>query len=339
VGFSYLRLTRRKASRDFSPDTTCGVCGSTQSKGHLLVKEMMLGTRTPFTYSECNACGTVQLCDPPSTWYEYYPSDAYYSFKAHDRRRSVRGLVGRALAAPGTVGLCLTSLAYQFSLPICFYETLRLPFSARWFRGLGIKRTSSILDVGAGSGTLLHELAGFGFRQLTGIDPFVIPTTTYPDGVRLISGELHDVAGVFDLIMFNHSLEHMAQPRETLRLAIDRMKANGSILVRIPVADSWAFREYRQHWSQLDAPRHQYIYTTASMRLLAESEGLVVCEEYRDSHAFGLYASEQYRRDIPLTTPDVFSGREIHRFGRRARRLNREGLGDQATFVLKRHGK
>lgn len=96
------------------------------------------------------------------------------------------------------------------------------------------------------------------------------------------------------------------------------------------------FTHYRENWVQLDAPRHHFIYTTRSLRMLAESVRLVVRDLYRDSHFFGLYGSELCRRDIPWTGQHAFDQSEVRPFQRHARRLNREGLGDQAVFLMQR---
>lgn len=315
---------------------TCGICRKDGPGRLLVVKEMMLGTRDRFSYVQCQNCGTLTLSDPPQEWTRYYPSDVYYSLASTERKQSPLTLAGRLLSRAGFAGPVLADVALRVRFPLWIYDLLRLPGSARWFRGLGIRRSSSILDVGAGTGAVLHRLAEVDFFHLTGVDPFIEHSTISSDGVTLIKGTLSEVSGLFDIVMFNHSFEHMAEPRQVLSQAMERMAPNASLLIRIPVADSWAFDTYQEDWAQLDAPRHQYLFTTGSLRALAEEMGLQVIDVFRDSHAFGLYGSEQYRRNIPLTVKTVFTQADITRFGRRARQLNRQGTGDQATFVMKR---
>lgn len=284
----------------------------------------MLGTQDTFVYSECSDCGTLQLLNRPTSWNRYYPPADYYSLRP-------------VLAArPGVVARLAADIVLRTKLPLGVYERLRLPRTARWFRGLGIRRSSPILDVGSGTGSVLHGMASVGFSHLHGVDPFLEESMLCPNGVRLTKGDLSDIDGRFDVVMFHHSLEHMAEPRRILEAAVARVADAGWLLIRVPVADSWAFQKYREDWVQLDAPRHQFIYTTRSLRMLAESLGLVVRDIYRDSHAVGLFGSEQYRRGIPLTVKDVFSQDEMRAFQDHARRLNRQGLGDQAVFLMQR---
>ena len=115
-------------------------------------------------------------------------------------------------------------------------------------------------------------------------------------------------------------------------------------MVRTPIADSWAWRFYGVDWVQLDAPRHLFIHTRRSMHMLAARAGLAVSRVFLDSQALQFWGSEQYRRDVPLRDPrsyaedqktNLFSPSQIKDFERRAKRLNRQGLGDSAGFVLR----
>src|SRR5713226_2510545 len=49
---------------------------------------MMLGFRDVFQYLECEACGCLQLLNPPRDMAQYYPSD-YTAFCAHERPTAV----------------------------------------------------------------------------------------------------------------------------------------------------------------------------------------------------------------------------------------------------------
>lgn len=145
--------------------------------------------------------------------------------------------------------------------------------------------------------------------------------------------------------MFNHSFEHMPDPAGVLRTARRHLTGGGAIMIRIPVADSLAWREYGTDWAALDAPRHLHVHTHESMRALAERTELRIARTFRDSYALQFWGSEQYRRDIPLNDPRswavdpqraVFTQAEIDEFERRSAELNRRGDGDSAGFVLRR---
>ena len=76
--------------------------------------------------------------------------------------------------------------------------------------------------------------------------------------------------------MFNHSFEHMENPFEVMNQSNRLLNKNKFLLVRIPVADSYAFKHYRENWCSLDAPRHLFLHTKKSIELLAKQSGFEI---------------------------------------------------------------
>lgn len=122
--------------------------------------------------------------------------------------------------------------------------------------------SSKILDIGCGMGTLLMQLRGFGFSDLTGIDPFISTDIIYSNGVRIWKKDIYGCIGQqYDCIMLHHSFEHMAEPRDVFAKLKNMLSDKGRILIRVPLCDSYAWRKYNTDWWQLDAPRHFYLHT------------------------------------------------------------------------------
>src|ERR1019366_4563243 len=110
-----------------------------------------------------------------------------------------------------------------------------------WFQGLGISLTSRICDIGSGEGELVMQLARHGFKDVWGYDPFI--EGDRDDGAaHLRRSGIDGLEGQFDVIMFNHSLEHVADPVASLAQATERLTQSGQVLVRAPVAGSYADR-------------------------------------------------------------------------------------------------
>jgi hypothetical protein len=131
----------------------------------------------------------------------------------------------------------------------------------------------------------------------------------------------------------------------TLREIHRLLRPGGYALIRIPVADSYAWRTYRADWVQLDPPRHFHLLTRRAMEILTRSVGLEITEVVHDSESFQFWGSEQYLRDIPLCDPrsvsmymeqPAFSPQELERFAEQARHLNQQGEGDSAGFFLRK---
>jgi SAM-dependent methyltransferase len=297
------------------------------------VREMMYGTRKTFEYGECPRCGCLTLLTVPPDLAEYYPDD-YYSLAAPpppDEGSFVRGI--KAVRA-----------AVALRLPAATTDRLvtagRLPRIFRWTAGLGLSRHSPVADIGCGGGEILQIFARNGFSRLEGFDPYLPEDKALGAHIQLHRMGLDDVPGGFDLIMAHHALEHMPDPRGTMQALADRLAPRGAMLIRTPVADSWAWRHYGVDWVQLDAPRHLHIHTQRSLEMLAARAGLTVFRAFRDSGSLQVWGSELYLRDLPLRgsgrLSSHFSEDELAEFARRSDRLNADGTGDSICLVLRR---
>jgi len=324
-------------SDELSPDRACRVCGNSADNRILEAREMMLGLRDRFEYLECSGCGCLQLLDPPADWRRYYPTD-YYSFSAATgeagrfRRWLKRARARHALGQRSFIGGLLV-------------RRWGSPGYAAWLRRAGVGWDEPILDVGSGSGRDLLEMMHAGFSNLTGVDPYVEEDIELGPGARVLAREVGEIRGPFAFAMMNHAFEHMGDPEQVL-VELARLLPRGRLLlIRVPVAGKHAWREYGVDWVQLDAPRHLFIHSEQSMRLLAARTGFRIEEVRYDSTGFQFWASEQYRRNIPLNDErsfarsrarSIFSSGEVAEFEKMSGALNARGEGDQASFFLVR---
>lgn len=311
----------------------CRICGNASGNRLHRAREMQFGTGEEFDYVECAGCGCVQIAEIPADLQRFYPSE--YPPHAPPRERPA-GLVGLLRRLRSSLLYGRSGRGSGLPVPGATYHA--------WFRGAGVGTGASIVDVGAGSGTLLRKMQADGFRNLTGIDPYLAQEVTEP-GFVLRRGQLADLEGPFDLVMMHHSFEHIADQAGALREVARAIGENGVALVRIPVADGWAWRHYGVDWFQLDAPRHLYLHTRRSLGILAAAAGLRVSDVVHDSRENQFWVSELYRKNLSLVDPATgrprraaahFGRAELRAFRARARRLNAAGEGDQACFYMVR---
>ena len=321
----------------------CKICGNTQSNKVYSVREMMLGLKRVFPYLECAGCGCLQLIDIPQDMSTYYPAD-YYSFqepeafgKFENDNPVVRFLrrqrTAYMLGGDNVIGrLCFTVNP----------SPLKLSGYIQFLKKCNCRLDSKILDVGCGKGGMLSELAWYGFSDLTGVDPF-IKTDFHSRNVNIYKSDIFSLEGSFDIIMFNHSFEHMDRPLAVLTKARELLSDNGRVLVRIPTVSSYAWQQYGAHWISLDAPRHVFLYSLKAFGILAGKVGFRIRETLYDSSAFSLWGSEQYRADIPLfdersysvnKQKSIFSEEQIKEFAILADKLNAEKRGDAICLFL-----
>jgi SAM-dependent methyltransferase len=303
----------------------------------------MFGSRKPFDYLECHGCGCLQLLDVPDDLSSFYPDD-YYSLADPPEIMLPPGATTLRRARAAAL-LHAPAYALDTCVNTSWVSSVLVPTEFMWLASLRLKTSSAVCDVGSGSGRILAWMLSQGLSNLAGFDPYIEHDLNLGGRIAIRKLVVDDIPGCWDLIMLNHSFEHMPHPAKVLERLAMLLNDQGSILIRIPVADSWAWRTYGVHWAQLDAPRHLFLHTQRSMSILAEQLGLTVSRVFFDSTSFQFWGSEQYKRDIPHRDPrsygenpntDLFTADEIRRFHRRAQRMNRQGIGDSAGFVLQR---
>ena len=308
---------------------TCRICGNNTNNRYFIAKERMLGMNDEFDYFECSNCLCIQICEIPKDIDRYYPTN-YYSYREPvfaTKLTGIRYLLKNGLAEYysgkfNLIGILLSP----------FYEN---PFT--WLKPNVVNFNSKILDVGSGTGRMLLSMKRSGYQNLTGIDPYNSEDILYDNGVKVFKKDIFEMEGQFDLIMLHHSFEHMQNPKEILEEIRKHIEPEGTIIIRIPVANSYAWRKYQTHWVQLDAPRHFFLHTVKSMNILANECALKLYSIEYESTAFQFTGSEKYLRDIAFSEKDtVFTKKQMKIFGKEAKRLNQLNDGDSVCFYLRK---
>lgn len=316
---------------------SCRICGNTENNTRHTAREMMFGTREEFDYLECASCGTVQIIEIPNLAAHYPPN--YYSFSAKSpaersflHKLSARLIGKHFLSDSSVLGKVIAKLRPGFANN--FLPSLRHPL-------VGLRSDLRILDFGCGAGYLLTTLHHFGMKDLTGADAFIEKDIKYPTGVNIYKKRLDELEAGYDVVMLHHAFEHVPDPRETLTGIKRILTDDGTCIIRIPVVN-FAWEKYGADWVQLDPPRHLFLYTERSMKLIAEECGFDVADVVYDSSAFQFWGSEQYKKDVPLTKPgtngeqqNIFSIELVSIWEAEAQKLNKEKRGDAAAFYLK----
>lgn len=315
----------------------CKICGNSEYNKAFQIKEMMFGFRDEFTYFECSKCGCLQIGKIPKNMGKYYPSN-YYSFKKGGGSNNfIKQILKRkrdkyALFKKGLIGKAL----YR-KYPNPLFDMISKT---------KIKHNSRLLDVGCGAGNLLYSLNETGFKNLVGVDPYMDEDIINGD-VKILKKSIYELPDnqKFDLIISNHSFEHISDQLETLLKVRKILSENGVCLTRMPVKTEYVWNRYDVNWVQIDAPRHFFIHTLNSFELLVKKSGLVIQDVIFDSTDLQFWGSEQYKRDIPLLSENsysanpkksIFTKKQIIEFKKMAKELNMDKQGDQAAFYLTR---
>lgn len=302
----------------------------------------MFGTHEDFEYFRCENCGCLQICQYPSNIENYYKNH-YYSYCSTSNKISTKDHIINILKKkrnaylfgdfniPGYILSQLKSKELVVNLYNCISSML---MSANDLK---------VLDVGCGAGEFLNLLHDLGLKNLHGVDPFVSSEILDDARFKIMKSEIFEIHQHYDLIFFNHSLEHMTNQKAVMDKAAKLLNDGGRIIIRLPLIDSYAWDVYGVNWVQLDAPRHFYLHTKKSLTLLAQKYGLECVEIKYDSTGFQLWGSELYNKNIQLFDKDtnlpnskLFTKWQLYNFNNYAKKLNAANIGDQAMFTFKR---
>src|SRR5260370_1959800 len=254
----------------------CRICGNRERNRKHIAREMMMGLREEFEYIECASCGCLQVAEVPANLGKYYPAKPYYSYQDSYAgfRTPLRNFLRRERA----------SYVFGGRSPIGFILT-RLLGEKEYHRCLkngDVTFDTSILDVGCGGGELLLNLLSEGFKSLAGVDPYLPRAVSYGKELELFNCQLSEHRNrQYDFIMLNHSFEHMPEPLAVIGELKRLLNPGGRLLIRIPLAGTWAWRNYGGNWVALDSPRHLDLHTPPRIRPLAQAAGLRVGRVWR----------------------------------------------------------
>jgi 2-polyprenyl-3-methyl-5-hydroxy-6-metoxy-1,4-benzoquinol methylase len=137
----------------------CRICGNAENNIPYTGKEMMYGLRETFGYFQCDNCNCLQIEEIPEDMSAYYPGD-YYSLGKYDGKKfeGFKGMIKKFQYKNSVLG----SGIFKSFFGIKEYKI---------FKGLGVTKSTRILDVGCGNGrNFLYPLAEAGFENLLGCE-------------------------------------------------------------------------------------------------------------------------------------------------------------------------
>lgn len=227
----------------------CEVCENKDFKFLFRGSDKLLGIPGRFNLMKCHNCG-VEFLNPQPNYFElekYYNSNRYYSFKKIDKD-SFKTKLKIALYK-----LYFTK-NHKYLQKLLFFPIKFM------IRSTVIKSNIKILDIGCGAGQFLFEMKSCGLRTF-GIEvgDFDKSVNLNIKNTNLIDAQYPK--NYFDLIVMNHTLEHIPNPHQILKEIRRILKKNGTFIIGVPNTNSLARRLFKKNWLAYDIPRHLFNYS------------------------------------------------------------------------------
>ena len=308
-----------------------------KATNHSRCRKNTIALRTGFSYFKCGACDCIQIAAIPENISKYYPQN-YYSFLSGGTKIQTLSFFHKVQS---------NYLIYGKSKLLGPIFTLEYwpPKLFTWVRNLDLNKNASILDIGSGTGDTLKKMYQLGYKNLTGADPYIKEDYFFTDSFHVYKKDplLLPEEKKFDCIMMHHSFEHIEFQRPLLQKIKQLLKKQGKLLIRVPVYSEPLWNKYGVNNVFLDAPRHFFIHSIKSMKILCDEANLKIEKVDYDADEFSIWASEEYTRDICLSAPNscargrkksIFSRKDIKLFKKEIQQLNEAGRSDAAAFYI-----
>jgi len=261
---------------------SCVVCGADGDDLYEGLEDVLFGTIGTWKVKQCTNrnCGLVWL-DPMPLADEIYK--AYRTYPTHQDVSKKSGIFSKLFdhAQAGYRAFRFDFHPTEISLGdkvfgvIAGITPIRLhmdyPFSL-----LSDMHKGDLLELGCGSGETMKLLQDWGWK-VEGIDfDRAAVSNASAKGLIVHLGDIFSCRyspASFDVIFFNHVLEHVPDPVAVLAECYRILRPGGRCVFVTPNASSLGHRLFRSDWRGLEIPRHLHIFTPQSLIALASAAG------------------------------------------------------------------
>ena len=311
-----LSKERPLASTDCLHVVPCPRCGSSRCLVAIEAPDRQVPGPEKFQVSRCGGCGL--LYQNPRLRAEFlsahYPDD-YAPYAVVDPSLH-----------PATLAYLKRCKGYGH-LEGTERLTTKQKLLGRWNAGLGLipdfVRGGQLLEIGCASGNRLALLRSLGWQDCRGIEySGAASATARARGFEVLTGPVEEVIaaipdGTLDVIVAGFVIEHVQDPFFLTRQLAAKLRKGGQFLFSTINIESPDFRLYREHWYNLDLPRHMVFFRRGDLRAMLERDFEIRQIDY--AQTFSDY-SFSARHRLPDHVPGWrgWLDRSIIRWGNRA---------------------
>jgi SAM-dependent methyltransferase len=241
----------------------CNLCGAAHTETVHEGPDRLLRHGGWFRVVQCRRCGLLYQNPRPAKIAPFYEG-AYGPFQAAQRCFTV----SPATDAQGEPAMDAAALGAARAY-------------ARLLEQVASGPPGRLLDVGCATGDFLLLLAAQGWH-VAGND---LSTAAIEQARRRFAAHQHAdlrsgslaaaqfATASFDVVTIWHTIEHVPDPRNTLREAWRVLRPGGILLIQTPAWLSLESRLWGPYWSGYDCPRHFYLFSRRTLSDLLQQTG------------------------------------------------------------------
>ncbi len=310
-----------------NPD--CYLCGKPGELLYQSLKDRLFGVAGWFNIKICKACKLLwmdprpSLSDIPKCYENYYTHEEPIAAQPCSDHRLLASLRDnlRSIILCGFYGYqhlhsrhhCCWLGPLLANIPVLKRRAtfdLRERFLHYNNHGNGL-----ILDIGCGRGDYLKRMKDLGWNVL-GIEPDPVSAQlAKSNGINIINGTLEDARlddEIVDQVTMQHVIEHLVDPLAYVKECHRILKKGGRFIIYTPNLNSLFHRKFHKSWYALDPPRHLYIFSPKSLKLLFDKSPF---RKYQISNAPHL-AKQIYDNSVIISRHGSVTGNATPQKGR-----------------------
>lgn len=223
----------------------CPACSGTEFTNQIICDDHTV-TGESFAIVSCNQCKLWITSPRPNkeSLGKYYESDTYIS---HSNK-----------------GNSLVNVIYKLVRTYTMHQKTQLIKS--------FVSSGKLIDYGCGTGDFLAACQRKGF-DISGIEPSDIARQqAIAQTNTTIHAHLDNLAKdqKVDIITMWHVLEHVPNPKETLKRLRKHLNTGGYLIIAVPNRASFDANNYKEYWAAYDVPRHLFHFNPLNIKYLAK---------------------------------------------------------------------
>ncbi len=144
-----------------------------------------------------------------------------------------------------------------------------LPYFAKASKG-------RVLDIGASTGVMLDIFADNGWKETWGIEPSTSSYNARKKKHKILNTYFEKAKlpeNYFDLVIMNHTLEHLDNPVLILKKIYRVLRKNGIVLIDVPNAGGLGSRIWGYKWAYRLPEEHKQQFTKESLSKVFKEAG------------------------------------------------------------------